>query len=59
MNHDPSKVDYNSAAFHAGFAAGKNGMPSTIPDNFTQAPDCHSWLEGWLMGDCERDCQES
>lgn len=47
--HDPNACDYNSQSFHDGFSAGKAG------ERADKARTCNpSYLEGWIMGDCEK-----
>lgn len=51
--YDASLVEYNSTEFHAGFSDGKEGRPCSVSPDFNDVQKA-SYIEAWLMGDCER-----
>ena len=50
---DASLVEYNSPAFKKGFVAGKAGRSPAFDQRDEGNPDYASYMEGWLMGNCE------
>lgn len=52
---DSSIVDYHSDEFARGLADGRSGKVETPPAAPKQSVEYASYMEGWLMGDAEKD----